>query len=521
MIGKNVSNSRLHSECGQTLVLVPLLLIVLLIMGALVLDLGNVYVCYQQLQSSTNAAALAGGAAIPFANSAATDPTYVAKEYSGSTVNGAVYNIHPDLTISTVTTTMTCVSPATYPNLALPPCATYYTPDGNVNIIQVKETASVPTYFAKLFGVKTVPISAVATASAKGGGAPPYDIMLVMDSTASMGTGTDTGCIVGSSTGYSPEQCAQFGVQTLLKELDPCATTLASCPTGTGGLGTNPVDEVGIMTFPGLCSDSATKVTTANCPVLTSSAALTNTTANPTYAPDDYACPATNPPIASYNNDPEYMILGFQNNYRTSDVAILNTGSNLYGTIDAGTNNCGIQTPGGEGTFYAGAIIAAQQYLAANPRSGAQNVIILLSDGDATASATQMGGNVKQTVSVTDMTNGLFSASNECTQAVAAATWAKSAAAAPAGMNPTVIYSVSYGSETSGCSTGEGLTPCQTMSGISSLPLSQYFFSIPQTVGGKTSTVCTGAVSITQLSQVFTTIAGDLTTSRLVPNLVF
>ena len=52
MIGEKVSRLRQHSESGQTLVLVPLLLVVLLIMGALVLDLGNVYVCYQQLQST-------------------------------------------------------------------------------------------------------------------------------------------------------------------------------------------------------------------------------------------------------------------------------------------------------------------------------------------------------------------------------------------------------------------------------------------------------------------------------------
>lgn len=88
----------------------------------------------------------------------------------------------------------------------------------------------------------------------------------------------------------------------------------------------------------------------------------------------------------------------------------------------------------------------------------------------------------------------------------------------------TEIYSVSYGSETSGCTSGETspyTTPCATMAGIASTPLSQYFFSVPQTVGGKTSTVCSGAVPITQLNQVFTTIAGDLHGARLIPNSVF
>ena len=95
-----------------------------------------------------------------------------------------------------------------------------------------------PTYFAKLFGIRTVPISASAVASAAGGGAPPYNIMLVMDSTASMGSGNDSNCIVGVKGGsYTPEQCAQNGVQTLLGELSPCLTTSANCATpGTMGL---------------------------------------------------------------------------------------------------------------------------------------------------------------------------------------------------------------------------------------------------------------------------------------------
>ena len=91
-------------------------------------------------------------------------------------------------------------------------------------------------------------------------------------------------------------------------------------------------------------------------------------------------------------------ILGFQDNYRTSDTAKLNTSSDLFKTVGAGTNNCGIPTPGGEGTFYAGVITAAQQYLETNHTNGIQDVMILLSDGDATATSTQMGGTVNQTV---------------------------------------------------------------------------------------------------------------------------
>ena len=146
------------------------------------------------------------------------------------------------------------------------------------------------------------------------------------------------------------------------------------------------------MVFPGLCSDSAAGMTTANCPAATT---YTPTIPNARYAPDDYACPATNPPIAAYNNNPDYLILPFQYDYRTSDTAGLNTSSNLYKTVGAGTGSCGVPTPGGEGTFYAGAIYAARDYLYANHRTNVQDVMIILSDGNASASSTQLAGTVK------------------------------------------------------------------------------------------------------------------------------
>ena len=54
-----------NGQRGQTFVMVAILLPVLLGMAALVIDLGYIYVCYQQLVSATNAAALAGGGGDP------------------------------------------------------------------------------------------------------------------------------------------------------------------------------------------------------------------------------------------------------------------------------------------------------------------------------------------------------------------------------------------------------------------------------------------------------------------------
>ena len=263
------------------------------------------------------------------------------------------------------------------------------------------------------------------------------------------------------------------------------------------------------------------------CPNATT---LTNTTVS-RYASDDTSCPATDPPITSYNNNPAYLILGFQNDYRTSDAATtLNYSDDLVESVGAGTwvdgsgnvlgsNNCGMPTPGGEGTFYAGAIISAQQYLTSNHsdrRAGRhdspqrwQRICQQHADGRNSEPERDYFGYERK----------LYSATAECAQAVTAANYAKTTTQSD-GL-ATEIYSISYGSETSGCTTGDTLTPCATMSGIASLPLTQYFFSVPQTVSGKTSTVCTGAVPITTLDQVFTTIAGDLMSSRLIPNTAF
>ena len=144
-----------------------------------------------------------------------------------------------------------------------------------------------------------------------------------------------------------------------------------------------------------------------------------------------------------------------------------------------------------------------------------QNIIIFLSDGDATSAGSQMGGTTKQTQTVSGMNNGLFSATAECTQAVNAADWAKSLG--------TKIYSISYGSETSGCTSGESstaTTPCLTMQNIASTPLTSYFYSVPQSKSGQ-GTICANAAPITQLSHVFTAIRTQLTIARLVPNVVF
>ena len=58
---------------------------------------------------------------------------------------------------------------------------------------------------------------------------------------------------------------------------------------------------------------------------------------------------------------PLYQIVGFANDYRTSDTASLNTSSNIVKITGSGC----LKTPGGLGTYYADAITAAQNALVA------------------------------------------------------------------------------------------------------------------------------------------------------------
>lgn len=484
-------------ERGQVLVTTALALFALLGMAALVVDAGTLYYSYQQLVAATDAAALAAGAAIPAGNA-----TAAATQYSAASQE---LNSHPNLQNVKVTATLQCLTAS-----GLPPCLVY----GNqtaANAIIVTQTATVPTFFAKTFGVNSLNISATATATAKGGGGGPYNVMMVLDTTASMGSTIDSACSVPGLEGNpTAEECAQYGIQQLLGGLTPCPATDQACVTQTSGnsLTANAVDEAGLMVFPGLNP----------CPSGTGTCAAENTLSNPPVqapdAADDFSCPTTNPATVPYNENPAYLIVPFGNNYRVSDTATtLNggrSGADIVKGVGAGVGTCsGVGTPGGQGTFYAGAITAAWNYLQANTRPNVQNVLILLSDGDANASSQQMAGAA---------TN--YPASQECQQAVTAANNARTAAGTMADGRPAlIIYSVSYGSENTGCTTdtSPSTTPCATMEGIGSSPATTYFFSVPNS-GQKGGTVCSGARSTTSLNQVFTDIAGDLTLARLIPN---
>jgi Flp pilus assembly protein TadG len=437
---------------GQSLVMIMVLLIALLGAGALVIDIGALYYSYQQLQAATQAAALAGATALP--NSTATA---IATQYSAGGLNA-----HPNLL------NVTMVSG--YPQLKCltstgVPCSA----PANANAIVVKEQATVRTYFAKVLGVSSLTITATATAGAPGSGGAngPFNVMMILDTTASMNnTDHDSNC---STTRI---KCATAGAQILLGTLWPCASKLTSC--GTGQNVPNPVDEVGLMAFPGL----------------TTAAQVQN----------DTNCSGASPAIAPYNQTspgpPVYQIVGLSSDYRTSDTATaLNANSNIVKAVGGASGCKSLSAVGGVGTYYAGVITAAQAQLVANARPNTQNVLIFLGDGDANANASYVPAG---------------KATNQCHQAITAAQ-----AAAAAG---TWVYTVAYGATASGCSTDTGsnaITPCETMEQMASSP--SKFFSDYTATGGSSSCISASRPT-TGLNQIFKEIATDFTLARLLPN---
>lgn len=395
-----IFSRRAHQgQRGQVLLSLTLWFTVLLGLTGLVVDFGFIYYYQTELNASTQAAALAGAYAMSQPGATVASTTTVVRSYSG--VSG---NKNYDANISGVSLmsgspSFKCLSTVT--TLFGVQC---YGPSGS-NAIVVSQHVQVPLFFLQLFGGRLATLSATATAAMKGAAPAPYNVAIIVDSTASMNnTDSDSNC---NNTRIS---CALSGVQTLLQGLSPCPPNLSSCGAASGGNVSNSVDRVSLLTFPPV--STSTVVNDVNC--------LLNL---PTIVPYAFPFPGTS----------TYQIVGFSSDYRSSDKATsLSSTSNLVAAIGGKSGCSGLQAPGGDGTYYAQVIYSAQAYLAAEQTSypSAQNVMIILSDGDSNATSSHMPG--------ASTTSGVYpSTLQQCHQAVTAAQ-----AAATAG---TKVYTVAYG----------------------------------------------------------------------------
>jgi Flp pilus assembly protein TadG len=527
MIKPKFTLSRLlKDESGQTLAFTALILVSFLGLSGMAMDAGHGYYAYQRLKAATNAATLAGAAGMPDTAVAAAN---VAAYSSASGANNSLGSIMTNV-VATPTFNCSSVVSTTF-NV---PCETASGSAGGYNSLSVTQTAKVHTWFGCFFGVCNFNIAATSTAAMAGGTNTPYNLAIIMDTTNSM-----TQSNKESDCTSSKIVCAVQGFQTMLEFMDPCA--LSTTCAGSGSY----VDDVALYAFPAMTPATVSK---------------------------DYTCPTNNPsivpytfPIVTTGNSQNlvmsstlgtYQVIDFSNDYKVNDSTTnLSTSSKLSKAVGyTGTGCSGLAAPGGEGTFYAQVIYQAQSDLAAeqNANPNAQNVMIILSDGDATACAatgatpnTAAGAcskNPGQIVATSGILNGTGtkttnsagyqsptypSALGECGQAVQAAQ-----AATAAG---TRVYTIGFDSPTSnGCLTDQtdtasitsttngaeawpgGSSPKEPCNAIGAMASKAAYFYSDNTSG------CTPIDSkndnFKTLAQIFHAILTGLTSPRLIPN---
>lgn len=483
-------------ENGQILPWMVMMGAVLLGAAGISIDLGHAFVCYRQLQASTDAAALAGANALNLGNATQASVTSAIDLYA-ATANGA--NATGSLPSPTVSVTFSCVSDA--PAMVAASCLASGTGD---NVVRVTQTATIPTYFIRvlsLMGVssaQSLTLSSTASATMASGANDQVNVAMVVDATASMNS-QDNDASCGNTRVY----CALQGVRTMLGLLAPCsASTSSSSATCV------PYDQVSLFTFPTIQANTVANDT--DC----------STSTSPTIIP--YTTPA---PGATWSAPTgtagTYQVTGYLSNWTSSNSVggALSSSSTLVNAADGPTGSCaGLDSKGGDGTYYAGAIYAAQSSLMAAQAAapGSRNIMIILSDGDASAASGKM---VTSTGSNVGHNGDTYpSLDDQCQQAITAAQYATK--------QKTTVYTIAYGAASSGCSTDTGsyaISPCQAMaemsSGYVSMSDAPNFYSDATATQNKGQCTSSDNPNLT-LTGIFGNITAQFTKPRLIPNSV-
>jgi Flp pilus assembly protein TadG len=604
-IRRSAGNSRsivrrfIGDESGNVIMWVCFVMLTMMCISAFAVDLVHAMVVDQQLQASADASALAA-AEVP-----ANYPTVGHAYTLGSTNAGAFSagsgdkNSYNGISLTTNTVTPLCLN--TVAGWSKTTCGTGSAP----NAMRVTQATTVPTFFARVFGWNSFTPSVISTATVQGATPLPYNVAILVDSTLSMAAQDgSTYC-----SGMTQEQCALQGIQALLGS------------GGSGSYGLAPsVDNVALFTFPNVLSTSQAGVTsggswgcTTNMPSSYTDSKGNKSTYDSSgsgsskyyysmlgatwssgsgfgsgwqgtnqvpYPGVAWGMPYTFPSIpsgasASYapaSGGATYEVVPFENGYRTSDAATSLATSDPLVEAVGGNSSCGGVQPsnydGNYGTYYAGAMYAAQAALVAEQKSnGYPNVMIILGDGNNNGpsdsqspdsnspSVGQTSAEITSTYSspsqltytpagnsaaytypsgwlTASNTSGTYpSATATCSQAVVAANTIKTYSP-----RSTAIYTVAYGSPSTSSSSNCGydrtsaatyrnITPCETLqwmatggSSTETTP-SNYFYSDYTVTGGDPDCQANSANnSVNSLVDIFHSIASSLTRVRLIPN---
>jgi hypothetical protein len=300
-----------RGERGQVLPLVVMALVCLLGVAAFAIDVGYAYYAKRQLQSATDAAALAGAQDLPLAATAIATATSYAAANTPANLSGF------DFTYQTKCTNTSVIASG---------CDDAVNP----NALIVSGTARTDTWFAGLFGIDHIDVSAHANACSPCS-ATPVDIVVAIDRTGSMCTPRGP---AGECTDLNN---AKDGVRTMLGMLNP------------------PYAKIGMVAFP----------------------PVESTASDPCSAP--YNSLGGNGYDGYDTASRGYVTDTISGNYKSAGT--LNPASGLYlHTVDGPSSSC-IQSAGN--TSYSEALRQAQTELLTHGRANVPDYIVFLTDGEA------------------------------------------------------------------------------------------------------------------------------------------
>ncbi|MFY9744849.1 MAG: pilus assembly protein TadG-related protein [Acidobacteriaceae bacterium] len=594
---RSIARLIVADESGQVIPWVVVMMFAVLATAALVVDVGHAMVIQRELQASADAAALAAAQSI---SGSSTSYSTVGTTYSAGSGDN---NAYTGVSVGTPTVTPLCLTTVSGWGI---PCTVSSGKVTVPNAVSVTETATVPTLFAGIFGKPNITLSATSTAT--NARPVPYNIALIVDSTLSMND-TDSNC-----GGITQEQCALNGVQQLLEGLNTtydhvALFTFPNVVAGSNAQAGVAITNAGVAQTFG-CTTSVPSsylgvsywnlspgYTPIIKPINTSSGdnsqgSTTSTRSEqldyqPPWTGIAWALPYSFPPaptttsgysIPSGSYPPTYQITPFLEDYNTvssGGTTSLNSSSNLIKAVGA-VSGCGGLAPssydGDFGTYYPGAIYAAQAALLKEQTShtGSSNAIIILGDGNATAPqywpgstgpefampssasaatttylpATSHGSAIASqslnTSAYTYPTGWKTASSNgsypswvgECGQAVTAAQYAAKYATGSTANN-TLVFTIAYGSPAQsnssdcgsdvGAGTSPNITPCQAMQEMATQvtgdAVSPYFYSDYKVTGGDSGCTANSDNSgITAISDIYQAIGTKLLGARLIPN---
>ena len=536
----------IKSQQGQSIVMVVISASAILTMAVSSAEVGHVYYAYRQLVTSTDEATLAGAQAMSDAllNTSSSgaytaEVTAAVKQFSSVSpggLNASSMLSSDQISSQTLFCSSTMSKAPFYVECQTPPgSSTGY------NAITVKQTAVVNLWFGKFIGIPLMNLSATASAAMKGGSDIPYNLAVIMDTTASMKTTIpgDKDCTTSQIV------CAVQGLEVMLQNMDPCAQN-TTCSSSTPY-----VDDVAVFVFPPVPYSSTGNYKPQYCGTGVSSVPYNFVNVTPGSS-QNLAIETTGTHAGTYE------IIPFNDVYKTNDTSGLAVASALAEAVGFTGSGCtGLSAPGGQGTYYAQVIYAAQAALVTQQtaNSSSKNVMIILSDGDATACASganttaggcntasnivadnnpscgSSGGScLNGTGTATTNSTGYQSptypsALGECGQAVQAAQLATAAG--------TVVYTIGFGSETSGCTTDKTYTTTAgSTDGAEAWPSGPYSKTPCNAIAAMASNVNTfysdnsggcpalspANANFTSLAQIFQAIVNGLSTPRMIPN---